>query len=177
MVWTERMRDSAFPGNLPTGWTGAVGGYYGGPRAYNVWQHGEWDRFKLNRKLPIWVGGLNGQQEGTAALAALAALGVPKGVWTALDLETRVDITYVEHFGAIVRGAGYRVMPYGSASTVTWNPPLDGYWIADYAGAGPFMYDAGTAVEVRATQYTPGQQFDSSTVKDWTYYDTPWWVK
>ena len=56
----ERMRDSAFATNISQTWTGAVGGYYGGPNAFNVWSSGDWKRFRPNRKLPIWVAGLNG---------------------------------------------------------------------------------------------------------------------
>jgi hypothetical protein len=29
---------------------------------------------------------------------------------------------------------------------------------------------------VRATQYAEGQDYDSSTVRDWTYNSGTWWV-
>jgi hypothetical protein len=167
----ERMRDAAFSSNI-TEWGRAVAGYYGGPNAFNVWSPGEWKQFAANRKLPIWVAGLDGRGEGDDAVAALRSLGVPQGVFTVVDMENRVDKTYVEHFGAAVNAAGYKVWVYGSASTVLQMPGLQGYWVADYAGVGPFMYNH---AQVRATQYATGQNFDSSTVKDWTYYSGPWW--
>ncbi len=168
----ERMRDAAFAANISQSWTGAVAGYYGGPNAYNVWSPGDWQRFPGNRKLPIWVGGLDGPGEGQNAVAALRALGVPQRVYTAVDMEGRVDETYLNNFAAVLNSAGYKVWVYGSASTVFSNPGLNGYWVADYAGIGAFMHDH---AQVRATQYAPGQQYDSSTVKDWTYHSGPWW--
>ena len=167
------MRDAAFATNIDQGWTGAVAGYYGGPNAYNVWAPGDWKRFAGNRKLPIWVAGLNGADEGQAAIQALQSLGVPTGVYTVVDMEQRVDKTYVTSFGNTVQAAGYKVFVYGAASSVFGNPGLNGYWAADWAGTGPFMYDHAF---VRATQYATGAQYDSSTVRDWTYNLGSWWV-
>jgi len=161
------MRDAAFTSGL-AGWGGAVAGYVGGPNAYHTWSPADWAYFVASKqpKLPIWVGGFNGESEGWACLSALRHLGVPLGKAVALDLETRRDIAYVTAFAAVLQwgGAGYRVWPYGSASTVFGNPQLTGYWVADYAGVGPFMYDH---TGVRATQYASGPQYDSSLVKDW----------
>jgi hypothetical protein len=168
----ERMRDAAFSGNIAEPWGRAVAGYYGGPEAYNVWAEGEWKRFSRNRKLPIWVAGLDGTGEGHQAVGALRALRVPAKSYTAVDMETRIDRSYLDNFGAVLQAAGYRVWVYGSASTVFNNPGLNGYWVADYAGIGPFMYNhAG----VRATQYASGADYDSSTIKDWTYHAGTWW--
>ena len=168
---SERIRDAAFASNL-SGWGRAVAGYYGGPNAYHVWPAGDWRQFSGTRKLPIWVAGLDGSGEGANAVNALRALGVPPRVFTVVDMENRVDKTYVEHFGERLNAAGYKVWVYGSASTVFQMPALQGYWVADYAGSGPFMYNHG---QVRATQYASGQNYDSSTVKDWTYWFGPWW--
>jgi hypothetical protein len=177
-AWTEAMRDAAFAGNIdPHTWAGAVGGYYGGPRALNMWTVADWARFPHHRKLPIWVGGLDGRGEGKQAVDSLRFLGVPQRAWTAVDMETRVDKTYLANFWNEVGAAGYRVWVYGSASTVFGNPQLDGYWVADYAGIGPFMFDAVLAgVEVRATQYAPGPAYDSSTVKAYTLDQGVWWI-
>jgi hypothetical protein len=169
----ERMRDSAFATNIDQAWNGAVGGYYGGPNAFNVWSSEDWKRFRPNRKLPIWVAGQNGQDEGKHAVEALHALGVPRRVYTAVDMESRVDKTYVEHFGETLQAAGYKVFVYGSVSSVFDNPRINGYWVADYADKGPFMYDHR---HVRATQYATGPKYDSSTVRDWTYNFGTWWV-
>ncbi len=168
----EQMRDAAFATNISQSWTGAVAGYYGGPDAFHVWTRADWRRFAANRKLPIWVAGFEGAKEAGQAVRALRRLGVPQGVFTAVDMETRVDKTYLAAFGAGLKQAGYKVWVYGSASTVFANPLLNGYWVADYAGIGPFMYDH---QHVRATQYVAGQEYDSSTVKHWSYYSGPWW--
>lgn len=173
----ERMRDSEFAANIGMPFRRAIAGYYGGPREAHQWGPAEWKRFPRNRKLPIWVGGFDGQAEGHEAVKALRALGVPRGTYTALDMETRVDRTYVEHFGEVVRAAGYKVFVYGSAATVFRNPHLNGYWVADYAGRGPFMYNH---KHVRMTQYADpnsgsGGDWDSSTVKLWTYHFGRWW--
>jgi hypothetical protein len=169
----ERMRDSAFATNIGQAWNGAVAGYYGGPNAFNIWSPGDWKQFAGNRKLPIWVAGLDGTGEGKTAIHALRALGVPAGAYTAVDMENRVDKTYVDNFGHTVQAAGYKVWVYGSASSVFSNPRLNGYWVADYAGKGPFMYNH---AHVRATQYATGTEYDSSTVRDWTYQFGPWWA-
>jgi hypothetical protein len=169
----ERMRDSAFAANINPNWTGAVGGYYGGPDALNVWAPGEWKQFHRNRKLPIWVGGLDGPGEARKATEALHALGVPSHVYTALDMEGRVDKTYVTNFGQALQAAGYKVWVYGQASSVFGNPRLNGYWVADFADRGPFMFNHR---HVRATQYATNPNYDSSTVRDWTYNSGTWWV-
>lgn len=166
--WPE-MRDAAFPNNIQSGWMGAVGGYVGGPLAFNTWSPPAWRGFPRNRKLPIWVAGHAPKEEAANCLAALEAAGVPTGVRIAVDLETRVDNYWLETFDVIV-GAKYLVMVYGSASTVFGNLPLRGYWVADYANIGPFMYDH---PEVRATQYAPGAREDASTVHRWVL-DTLW---
>jgi hypothetical protein len=168
----ERMRDAAFAVNISTSWTGAVAGYYGGPNAFNVWAPGDWRLFSGNRKLPIWVAGLDGPGEGASAVSALRALRVPGNSYTAVDMEGRVDETYVTNFGNVLSAAGYKVWVYGSASTLFSNPGLNGYWVADYAGIGPFMF---SHAGVRATQYAPGNAYDSSTVKDFTYALGTWW--
>lgn len=176
MTLPERMRDAAFPENIPGSWDGAVGGYYGGPRAFNVWAPGNWARFGKHKKLPIWVAGFNGHDEARTAVLALRGLGVPEGVWTAVDMETRVDKTYLQHFGAVFDRAGYKWVVYGSASTVFGNPAPHGYWVADYRHIGPFMYDSPVGTDVRMTQYASNDNWDSSTVKDYTWEKSAWWV-
>ncbi len=169
------MRDAAYAAGIGAGWHGAVAGYYGGPGAYHVWPPQDWRQFAGRRKLPIWVAGFNGAQDGAAAARALYKLGVPPHCYTAVDMEARVDRTYLEHFGAVMAAASYRVWVYGSAATVFGNPALDGYWVADYAGTGPFMYPGPAGAEVRATQYASGAAYDRSAVKEWTYWFGRWW--
>ena len=161
--WPE-MRDAAYPGGIPEGWTGAVAGYLGGDLAVNVWAPHEWRGFPNRRKLPIWVAGHQPRSEAWTCLEQLWRAGVPPGVRIAVDLETRVDGYWAETFARPLEWAGFKLMVYGSASTVFGNPQLHGYWVADYAGIGPFMYDHPA---VRATQYAPGAHADSSTIHAW----------
>ena len=74
--------------------------------------------------------------------------------------------------GQVLQAAGYKVWVYGQRVLVFGNPRLNGYWVADYAGKGPFMYDHR---HVRATQYAEGQNYDTSTVRDSTC-SSAWWV-
>lgn len=161
--------DAAYASNIPPGFEIALG-YYGGPNAYHVWSIEDWARFP-GHKVPIWVGGYAGASEGKAAVATLKALHVPAGSVTVLDMETRVDKTYIDAFGNELQRAGYKVWVYGSADTVFDNPQLNGYWVADYTGH-PFMHPH---MGVRATQYAadmpPG--YDASLIKKWTT-DSMW---
>lgn len=150
-------RDAAFANNL-TGWSGAVGGYLPSPRAFHPWSVADWARFRGNRKLPIWVAGLNGEEEAFAALKALFDLGVPRGAWLAVDLETRVDKTWCQRFAAVMDWAGYWVAVYGSTSTLFGNPPLDGYWVADPTGQ-PHLY---AHDDVMGTQFLFADTYDES---------------
>lgn len=172
MGYSEAMRDSEFAKNIPADWGGIVAGYFGGPNAAHVWaKETEWGRFPKNKKLPIWVGGTDGYGEAGQAIESLYWLGVPNGVYVALDMETRVDRLYVENFVGCMQYAGFKVFVYGSASTVFGNPAGNGYWVADYAGVGPFMHTG-----ARLTQYASGSLWDSSTVKPWTAAFGKWWI-
>lgn len=167
------MADEAFAqGKLPPGYS-AMAGYLVAPAAYHPWTPANWAAFGKIRKLPIWVSARadpavrgTGNSEAFACLEQLYKLGVPKGSPVALDMETAVSPSYVTSFYNALKWAGYLTWVYGSASTVFGNPKANGYWVADYLGIGPFMYNhAG----VRATQYASGSQYDSSTVKMWAF--------
>ena len=180
---SERMRDAAYAANIARPWDGVVAGYLnsrldGDPA--HPWSRSDWQMFVHNRKLPIFVQShpvtAMAETDAFAVLRALYELGVPHSVRTALDLETAVDAEYVRRYGQVMHWGGYHVWVYGSASTLFGNPPLDGYWVADYAGIGPFMY---SHPDVRATQYSdnlPGGRYDSSTIHPWVYDDMHhWW--
>lgn len=180
----ERMRDAAFAKNIPADWKGAVGGYLnkyeGAGDPFHPWTPEDWQRFKNNRKLPIFVQSFpdaaKAEDDAADVLKMLYDLAVPLGARTALDMETAVNVDYVKKYGRFLRWFGYRTWVYGSASTVFGNPALDGYWVADYTGQ-PFEYDH---KEVRSTQYTdnpPADLYDSSTIKAWVYDDLRhWWI-
>ena len=185
MMSSEDMRDSEFAKNIPTSWRGIVAGYFGGPGAAHVWaKDTEWGRFRKNKKLPIWVAGFSHQDgltEAGQAVESLYFLGATKGCFVALDMETQVDKTYVDAFTGVMAYAGFPCFVYGSASTVFSNPQGAGYWVADYRGIGPFMYQPPAGKLVRATQYADpaggsGGNWDSSSVKFWTKTRGKWWV-
>ena len=157
------------PATAPAGYR-AVAGYIGGDTPH-VWTDAEWHRFRGMRKLPIWVRSDPANVDAFAALQRLFELNIPRGVTIALDLETAVDFEYVRMFHRVMKWAGFFVWVYGSASTVFDNPHADGYWVADYAGKGPFMYPHAM---VKATQYEAGATYDSSLVKYWQYYWRLW---
>jgi hypothetical protein len=176
----EHMRDAAFAANIPTPWSGAVGGYLnakGDP--FHPWTAADWARFHDNRKLPIFVQSNpdpnRAEFEALRVLDSLYTLRVPRDVYIALDLETAVSPAYVLGFGSVLHWAGFHTWVYGSASTVFKNPPLRGYWVADYLNGEPFEFDH---PDVLATQYTdnpPADHYDSSTVKPWIYQSRHWW--
>jgi hypothetical protein len=163
-------RDAAFPENL-TGYPGIILGYFGGPRAFNVWSKPQWMMFPRNYKIPIWVGGLGGLTEASDAIKALKALGVPQGCVILLDMETRIDKTYVEHFGIAMHGAGYKVWVYGSTGTLFNNPQCNGYAVADPTGA-PHMYPH---PGVRMTQYAFGPEYDNDVIRRWVITQDNLW--
>lgn len=163
-------QDAAFPENL-AGYTGTVLGYYGGPRAYNAWSKLQWNQFVRNYKIPIWVGGLAGKDEAVQAVGVLRTLGVPKGCVTLLDMEARVDKTYVAHFGEVMLASGYKTWVYGSTSTLFLNPQLNGYAPANPTGVRGLFPHAG----VRMTQWAFGAITDSDVIRKWVYTaDTIW---
>lgn len=167
-----KMTDAAFAQDITPGFAIAAG-YYGGPGAYHVWPSSDWGRFPGYR-LPIWVpsqGNKNGETDGAEALAALRALKVPPDVYTAVDMETLRDRTYVERFAEALGGpGGYRLWVYGSRSMVFANPPCNGYWVADYGLSLLELRNLLETPHVRAVQYmanlAPG--YDASLVKAWT---------
>lgn len=154
--------DAAFAANIPPNMQVAFG-YYGGPRAYRVWTANDWKRFP-GKKVPIWVGGYGGDTEGHDAVKALRTLRVPDGCITALDMETRIDRTYVDAFDAVLHAAGYKVWVYGSSSTVFNNPQCNGYWIAHYDG----IRSLPPGQAIRAKQYAEMGDWDANVVRDWT---------
>lgn len=165
--------DAAFADNLRGTNFDAVAGYLDAPNATHPWSKNDW-ALAPGPKLPIWVanfGQKNGRNDAEKALAQLDALGVKehKTHYVALDMEMSKDKTYCTAFGTILQHHGFRVLVYGSASTVFINPQLNGYWVAEYIFT-PFMHShPGT----RMTQWTDGDKYDQSTVKPWIL--EYWW--
>jgi hypothetical protein len=143
-------------------------GYIGGDTPH-VWTKAEWDRFAHMRRLPIFTrsdpAGHSGTADAFAALGQLYAIGAPKGIPVAWDMEAAVAEAYLNEVDAVMTWAGFLVWVYGEESTVFGNPECHGYWAAKWTG-DPFMANHSS---IRATQYEEGLGWDSSLVKEWQY--------
>lgn len=168
-----QMMDMADPSNVnvPAGYK-AVAGYLPSDYAHHVWGKKDWAKYIEYKKLPIYVGSVavgpakNPEDEGFSVLRSLYGLKVPHGTAVAIDMEMAVDRAWLIRIAATLHWGGYLVWKYGSQSTIFQNPKVDGTWVAWYRGIGPFM---DSRPGVRATQWTNGPQFDSSTVKWWAW--------
>ena len=163
---TRRLYDASSP--PPDPHLDVCGFYIGGDTPH-VWSDAEIARQSARWRLPIYVCDNPGQRDAAADAAAavgwLRSHGVPRGTALALDFETAVDAAYVTAFDNVVRSAGWKLLLYGSLSSVTQNPrPSAGYWTASWTGV-PHL-DAGAA----ATQYISdtqlGRPYDLSEVSD-----------
>lgn len=162
------MLDAAYAQDLDGTDANAVGGYLDSPNALHPWSSSDWAGIP-GPKLPIWVAGDAGEPEAETVLSQLTMLGVPMRGYVAVDMETRVDVTYVTKFGAILQHNRYRVLVYGSAETVFQMPQLNGYWVAGYLDPPePYMYPH---QGVRATQWEAGTRYDTSAIKSWVLRD------
>lgn len=168
------MKDAAHPAKDVK--SDIVAGYIGGA-ATHIWTPAEWGMFKGVKKLPIYVApeaigrADNAKDDAWDCLHALYALRVP-GQPVVIDMETKVDPDYVNGFADVVEHFGYLVWVYGSKDFVFHNPARHGYWVADYTGV-PHMVDH---LDVRATQYKPGPDYDLSEVKLWQWVHRVKWA-
>jgi hypothetical protein len=170
---TIRMFDAAYPPDVaPEGYQVAAG-YIGGDTPH-VWTTAEWARFARLRRLPIFTrsdpASANGTADAFAALERLYAIGAPRGIPVAWDMESAVAEAYLNEVDAVMSWAGFLVWVYGQASTVFRNPECHGYWAADWKGT-PFMESHSA---IRATQYASGPEIDSSEVTEWQYLYRLW---
>jgi hypothetical protein len=167
------MGDAAYVGNLNGTSFDAVAGYLPSVNAFHSWSAMDWAKIS-GPKLPIFVapfGNKDGKNDGQSIVSQLQWLKVTPGCPVVVDMETMVDVTYIEAMWRVVRlDNGHKLFVYGSADTVFGNPPCNGYWIADYTGV-EHMYDH---VSARATQWTSGPKYDSSLVKPWVMQE--FWV-
>lgn len=152
-----------------------TGGYIGGATPH-VWTPEEWATKSLKKRLPIYVptyfndGILRPGTDAVDCVNALKAAGVPQGVLVGLDFETLIAAQYVQSFDAVVFGAGYRVLLYGSTSTVFKNPRTSGgYWAAtrpgnpDFPGYGN-LYPNSVATQVKDLGVYDTDLFDSDLI-------------
>jgi peptidoglycan hydrolase-like protein with peptidoglycan-binding domain len=152
-----------------------TGGYIGGATPH-VWTADEWKLKALGKRLPIYVptffnsGILTAGSDAVACVNDLKALSVPKGVLVGLDFETLVSGQYVSTFDNILVEAGYKVLLYGSTSTVFKNPKSSGgYWAAtrpdnpDFSGYTN-LYPGSVATQIKDIGAYDIDLFDASLV-------------
>lgn len=153
------MVDSAYPLSDPPK-TDIVLVYIGGDTPH-VWTSAESKAQPARYRLPTFVRSnptaANVVTDANAALAWLRGNFVPAGSAVCLDLETAVDVSYVNSFGALLHDAGYKVLPYGSSGSLFKNPAIDGYFVAE---------PHATAIDPRsvATQFEYEGSYDLSWV-------------
>lgn len=160
---TLRFVDAAYPSGISGGPYDGVAFYIGGDTPH-VWAPAEIHARPERYRLPIWVrsnpASASPSGDVREALAQLTALGAPKGCLVAWDSETSVDPSYIQSAYAVLAQGGYKMLDYGSASTVYGNKNPDGYyWAADWTNS-PHV-DASSVI----TQYQDFGPFDESEAK------------
>jgi len=148
--------DAAYP--TPRGPSPAqdrIVAYYAGGDTPHVATLDEWNAAPQTLRLPIYVcdnpTSRNPQSDAADFIAQLRRIGCPPtGRLTLLDYETAVDGAYLLAFDRLLVAAGYRVMVYGSRSTVFKNPkPSGGYMAADWTSV-PHMVPGSDATQYEA---------------------------
>lgn len=149
-----------------------VAGYFGGNTPH-IWTDKEWDeqtrKSGARWRLPIYTRSHpelhDPEIDAKEAIAWLKAHRVPEGSAVALDFETAVNRHYVLVFNAALAIAGYKVVLYGSTSTLFLNPkPSGGFWPADYTGQPHLV--AGSSATQWAGSKSFGGQYDPNLVAD-----------
>lgn len=152
--------DAAYPPRqVPSGVTG-ICGYIGGDTPH-VWTAADWASQKARYRLPVYTRsnppGPGAQADVAEAVAQLGHIGCPKGKLVAWDMETAADAAYIKGVYGDLSAAGWKVIVYGSESSVLGNDNPDGlYWAADWTNV-PHM-----AGRSQITQYVSFASYDLS---------------
>lgn len=152
--------DSAWPVSPPPESDG-VAGYIGGDTPH-VWTAEDWAGQKARYRLPVFVRsnprGIAGiVPDVNAAVDRLKAIGAPRGTLVAWDMETAADKAYIAGVYTGLLAHGWKLVVYGSDSTIMGNDNPDGlYWAADWTGAA---HMAGRSV---MTQWVSFAAYDES---------------
>jgi hypothetical protein len=142
-------RDASNPagslGKVDVAW-----GYIGGMTPHK-WTDAQWEAQEARYRLPIYVYSqiIHAVDAAVETIAWLTAHKVPHGTLVMLDMETQIDVSWVDSYSAHVASAGWRICVYGSAGFVFGNPVRSGYVVADYNGVAHLYQHA----HVIGTQY------------------------
>lgn len=168
---TLEFYDAAYPPEAPPAGADGVCGYIGGD-ALNVWSSTDWEHQRARYRLPIFVRanppGPGAEADVAAALKELRALGAPQGTLVAWDMEASVDAGYIRQVESLVNAGGYRLIVYGSQSSVHGNANPNGlYWGADWTGK-PHIASGNVM-----TQWVSYSNYDLSEAQDnLAFWDT-----
>lgn len=140
--------------------------FYLGGDTPHVWTKAEISATRARYRLPIFVRSNPGNVaqalvDAGSMTRALVSIGAPKGILVAWDSETSADPMYMTVVYDTIVTAGYKLLDYGSQSTLFANQlPVGGYyWGADWTSAKHIAPgDAGT-------QYIAEPDFDLSLFK------------
>lgn len=158
----------------------AVAGYVGGDTPH-VWTRQEWAASGASKRLPIFTASnradsvIAAVEDGSAFRYALISLGVPQHVTVAVDIETRVYDNYLDELNEQM--ADWRLMTYGSVSTLVQNmTTTGGWWGAQWTDdvlAGVKAVESGKFNALQwADDIMLGKPYDLSVIRD----DIPLWA-
>lgn len=154
--------DAAVPPPHPPKTDGVA--FYIGGDAVHLWTYSEIEATTARYRLPIFVrsnpAGASSASDVTSAVVRLQEIGAPKGCLVAWDSETSADPGYMLGVFQHLQLADYKLLDYGSQSSVFGNSAPDGYyWGADWTGnAAVLPGDAGT-------QYADDGAYDLNVFK------------
>lgn len=169
MASTITWIDAAYPPKLyPEGAQGLA--FYIGGDTPHVWTPAEIQACHYVYRLPIFVRSNPVHSEAgedvNLAITRLNVIGAPKGIIVAWDSETSVDPRYIGDVYKLLSQGGYKMMDYGSNSTVFGNDIPDGYyWGADWTNR-PHI-----DLKTQMTQWESAEDYDT----DLSTKALPWW--
>lgn len=163
--------DSAYPPANPPANMDGVGGYIGGDTPH-TWSVTDWNSQHVRYRLPIFVrsnpAGASAAADVGAALMQLRNIGAPGGILIAWDMETAADPAYIKAVYNLITKDGYKLIVYGSQSSVFGNENPDGlYWGADWTSVPGLK--PGNAI----TQFVSFNSYDEDTASA----TLPYWDK
>lgn len=173
----RRCYDASKPSKSPPPWW--ICGFYPLGMTPHTWADSEIRADPARFGLPIipWVGAdlaSMGHDMGGGVVSWLEARGIPRGITVAVDTETFIFPQFLPAMDAVVKGAGYLLMNYGSLRYVVRNPLLSGgRWTATWTDTIHLDNVPGE----RGTQYASATQlktdYDASVFED----SVPLWEK
>jgi hypothetical protein len=163
--------DAAYPPAGPPQSDGVVIYLPGGDQVH-AWTAAEVGGQHARYRLPAFVRshppGPGAAADVAAAVTALHGIGAPKGTLVAWDVEMAADAAYVKAVYDGLKAAGYKLIVYGTQSTVFANDNPDGlYWGASWTSVPHIA--AGDAM----TQWVSFSGYDESeALSSLPFWDT-----